>query len=99
MSFIDNKIAQINTLCKKHNVGSLFVFGSVLTERFNQDSDIDMVVNFNPIELNDYVDNYFSLKDSLENLLEREVDLLEDKAIKNPILRNNIDRTKQLIYG
>ena len=58
-----------------------------------------MVVNFNPIELNDYVDNYFSLKDSLENLLEREVDLLEDKAIKNPILRNNIDRTKQLIYG
>ncbi len=88
----------ISTLCSHHQVKQLYVFGSVLTPRFNDESDVDFVVEFHPINLEDYVDNYFSLKDSLEQLLGREVDLLEDKGIQNPILRRNIDQTKQLVY-
>ena len=75
------------------------MFGSILTPRFNADSDVDMVVNFKKIPLETYVENYFGLKDALTSLLGREVDLLEDKGIRNPILRDNIDRTKQLVYG
>ncbi len=92
-------IPLIVTLCKQHKVNKLFAFGSVLTNRFNDKSDIDMVVDFKDVDLMEYADNYFSLKDSLSHLLGREVDLLEDKAIRNPILRKNIDNSKQLIYG
>ena len=58
-----------------------------------------MVVDFDKVDLEDYADNYFDFKFSLEDLLGREVDLLEDKAIRNPILRKNIDKSKRLVYG
>ena len=77
----------------------MFVFGSVLSERFQKDSDIDLIVDFQGVDLYDYADNYFNLKESLENLFQREVDLLEDKAIKNPYLRKSIDSSKVLVYG
>ena len=99
MDLIDRNIDKINDLCLKHRVGKLFVFGSVITNRFKGDSDIDLIVDFKEVDLYDYADNYFDLKFSLENLFNREVDLLEDKAIKNPYLRQSIDSSKQLIYG
>ncbi|WP_259330278.1 nucleotidyltransferase family protein, partial [Bacteroides cellulosilyticus] len=55
----------IINLCKKYKVNKLFVFGSILTNRFNETSDIDMVVDFDKIDLMDYADNYFDLKSSL----------------------------------
>jgi predicted nucleotidyltransferase len=99
MNLIESNIEIIRDLCIKHNVAKLFVIGSVLTNRFNSDSDIDLVVDFNGVELYDYADNYFDLKFSLEGILKHNVDLLEDKAINNPYLRKSIDSTKQLVYG
>ena len=99
MKLIENNIQMIIDLCKKYKVNKLFVFGSILTNRFNETSDIDMVVDFDRIDLMDYADNYFDLKSSLQDLLGREVDLLEEKGILNPILKKNIDNTKQLVYG
>ena len=77
----------------------LFAFGSVLTNRFTDKSDIDLVVDFDKEEVDDYFSNFFDLKYALENLLGREVDLLEEQAIRNPYLKKDIDMTKQLIYG
>ena len=99
MSIIDRNIEKIKALCSKHKVSRLFVFGSVLTERYNQSSDIDFVVDFSDVDIYNYADNYFDLKNSLENLLNRQIDLLEEKAINNPYLRKSIDSSKQLIYG
>ena len=99
MNLIDSNIDNVRTLCKLHKVQRLFVFGSVLSDRFQNDSDIDLIVDFQGVELYDYADNYFDFKESLENLFKREVDLLEDKAIKNPYLRKSIDSSKQLVYG
>lgn len=99
MKFIDNYIQQIIDLCKKHRVKSLYAFGSVLTPKFNSDSDIDLLVDFNAIAAEDYFDNYYSLKESLENIFQREVDLVEDKGIRNNVFRRVVDRTKQIIYG
>lgn len=99
MKLIENNIQMIIDLCKKYKVNKLFVFGSILTNRFNETSDIDMVVDFDRIDLMDYADNYFDLKSSLQDLLGREVDLLEEKGIRNSILKKNIDNTKQLVYG
>jgi predicted nucleotidyltransferase len=99
MNLVDENIEGIKKLCKKHKVRKLFAFGSVLTSKFEQTSDIDLIVDFQDVDLFSYADNYFDLKDSLELLFKREVDLLEDKAIMNPYLRQSIDSSKQLIYG
>ncbi|TVZ26577.1 hypothetical protein JM83_1552 [Gillisia sp. Hel_I_86] len=99
MKIIDKNRDKIKALCNKHKVSRLFVFGSILTDRFKKTSDVDFIVDFEGIELYDYADNYFDLKTSLEKLLKRQVDLLEDKAIKNPYLRQSIDSSKQMIYG
>lgn len=99
MSIIDQNKDQITALCNMHKVAKLFVFGSVLTNKFKKSSDIDFLVDFNNVDLYEYADNYFNLKNSLESLLNRPIDLLEDKAIKNPFLRQSIDSSKQLIYG
>lgn len=98
MSIIEKNIDKIKALCYKHKVASLFVFGSILTNNFKKTSDIDFLVEFTGVDPYDYADNYFDLKKSLENLLKRQIDLLEDKAIKNPYLRQSIDSSKQLIY-
>jgi predicted nucleotidyltransferase len=99
MSIIDRNIEKIKALCSKHKVSRLFVFGSVLTDSYNQSSDIDFVVDFSDVDIYNYADNYFDLKTSLENLLNRQIDLLEEKAINNPYLRKSIDSSKKLIYG
>ena len=99
MDLVEKNIDLIRDLCKNHHVSQLFVFGSILTNRFKKNSDIDFIVDFQGIDLYDYADNYFDLKNSLEHLFKREVDLLEDKAINNPYLRQSIDSSKQLIYG
>jgi len=99
MNIIDKNIDKIRDLCKKHKVGSLFVFGSALNDTFQKNSDIDLIVDFQDVDLYSYADNYFDLKYAFEKLFKREVDLLEDKAIHNPYLRQSIDSTKQLVYG
>lgn len=99
MRIIDKNIDKIKTLCNKHKVARLFVFGSILTDNLKKSSDIDLLVDFSEVALYDYADNYFDLKISLEKLLNRQIDLLEDKAIKNPYLRKSIDSSKRLIYG
>ena len=96
---IEKNMEQITTLCRRYKVRSLSVFGSVLTPRFNQNSDVDLVVDFEDVAPADYADNYFSFKRELEDLFERPVDLVERPAIRNSVFLNNINRTKQLIFG
>ena len=90
---------RIVELCKIHKVNKLYVFGSILTNRFNEKSDVDFIVDFNKNEVSDYFDNFFEFKYSMQDLLNREVDLLEEQSIKNPYLKENIDLSKTLIYG
>ncbi len=97
--FIDNYKIQINALCKENKVKNLFVFGSVLTASFNENSDLDFIVDIDSSDPIDYADHYFKLKFSLEDLLNRPIDLLENKAIKNPFLLQQIEQTKALVYG
>ncbi len=99
MSLIEKNIDKIVALCKKYKVSQLFVFGSILNDNFKSTSDIDLLVDFSDVELYNYADNYFDFKISLEKLLKIKIDLLENKAINNPYLRESIDSSKQMIYG
>ena len=99
MKELQEHIKQINELCDAHDVRSLFAFGSVVSGKLNTDSDIDLIVDIKSKDPIDYSDNYFALKFQLENILERPIDLLESKSIKNPFLKQQIDNTKVLVYG
>ena len=99
MTIIERHISDINKLCSTHRVKELYAFGSVLTEDFNNSSDIDLIVDFDPIDVNQYADNYFDFKFSLEDIFQTPVDLLEEQAIKNPYFRQVVDKQRQLIYG
>ena len=103
MHLIENNLQRIIELCKKYRVKRLFVFGSILTDRFNDDSDVDFSVDFDRDSINadnlDWADLFFGFMDELQNVLKRKVDIVFDDYINNQYFRKELDRTKQLIYG
>lgn len=88
----------IAELCSKHYVKALHVFGSALKPSFNASSDIDLVVLFEGVPPMEYFNNYMDFKEKLEALLGRTVDLIENKAVKNPIFRKILDREMKSLY-
>ena len=74
------------------------LFGSALSRNFSAGSDVDVLVIFDSGENIDLFDKYFELKEQLEGIFKREVDLVVDKKFKNPVLRESIDRTRIIIY-
>lgn len=99
MLSIENHIEELNALCTLYNVEKMYLFGSAVNSNFNEKSDVDLLVKFKPIELAEYFDNYLNFKEKLESLFGREVDLLEEQTLKNPILIQSINKSKELIYG
>ena len=97
--YLDRYKDDINKLCLQNKVKTLYVFGSVLSDRFTTKSDIDLVVDIDSTDPFDYADSYFNLKFALQDLFKRKIDLLENKAIKNQYIRENIEHSKVLIYG
>ena len=96
---IDKNIDEIKNICKQHHISTLFAFGSVLTDNFNAESDIDLLVSFKPLDFGDYADNYFQAAESFEKVFGRRVDLVTDKSLRNPYFIKSINSSKQLIYG
>jgi len=99
MNLISNHIEKVKQLCAAYNVDTMYLFGSALNSNFNANSDVDFLVKFKPIDLALYFENYINFKESLKKLLGREVDVLEEQTLKNPILINSINKSKELIYG
>jgi uncharacterized protein len=99
MNRLDHYSSEISKLCEIHKVKSLYAFGSVLNDKFNTESDIDLVVDFQPLDVLDYADNYFELKFSLEKVFNRSIDLLEEKALRNPYFIKSLNQQRQLVYG
>ncbi len=99
MTLLSAYIDQIKKACAANNVKTLFAFGSVTNNQFRADSDVDLIVDIEETDPLLYSDSYFSLKEQLEKIFNRHVDLLEQKAIRNPFLSREIDQTKVLIYG
>jgi hypothetical protein len=101
MYIITQNIQQIAGICRKFNVMRLWAFGSVLTPRFNAESDIDLLVDFDKskISLENYSSNFFGFQFELESLFNRRVDITENSAVRNLYFRQELDETKSLIYG
>jgi uncharacterized protein len=85
-------------LCKKYHINELSIFGSSIREDFNQNSDVDILVSFGnkaEISLFDLMD----LENEFSKLLKRDVDIVEKEALKNPIRKNRILSTREIIYA
>jgi predicted nucleotidyltransferase len=73
---IDKYKNDIKIFCFKYKVKTFYVFGSALTSNFNDKSDLDFIVDFEPQDTTHYADNYFNLKFALEDTFKRKIDLL-----------------------
>lgn len=96
---IENNREAISELCRLHGVRKMEVFGSILRADFDpQRSDVDVLVEFGEEFANSFA-NFLDLKESLEALFERPVDLLELRAIRNRRLRYYIEQSKSPVYA
>ena len=91
---------KIIELCRQHHVRRLSVFGSAARDDFDPErSDVDLLVDFEPLGEMEYAPNYFALLRSFDALFGRQVDLLTEKSIKNPYLRRSIEGDKVALYA
>ncbi len=96
---LDNYKEDIVMLCKQNHVKSLYVFGSVITDKFTDESDVDLIVDIDLEDPIEYTDCYFNLKFAIIDLIKKPVDLLEQRADIKSYIRQNIDKTKLLFYA
>lgn len=103
MKLIERNINLIRNICKKYRVRRLYVFGSILTDKFNEQSDVDFSVDFDRDTISreelDWADLFFDFIHELEMTLKRRIDVVVDDHISNPVFRKELDNTKQLLYG
>src|SRR5215204_384974 len=99
ISFIENKKPELQQLCKKYAVKSMYLFGSASKGDFKKESDIDLLITFQELTFDKYTDNYFELHEALESLFSRKVDLVTERSLSNPYFIQSIDQTKQLLYA
>lgn len=99
MNIIDQHKTELDRACMNFKVNELYAFGSVITENFNSDSDIDFLVSIDSKDPIEYGENYFELKFELERIFKRKIDLLEQKAITNKIFMGLINQKKRLVYA
>jgi uncharacterized protein len=88
---------QISAFCRKYGIKQLALFGSILSERFQPESDVDIMVSFLPEHHCSYFD-LLDIKNELEDITGRDVDLVEKDSIKNPYRKKSIFNNMRVIY-
>ena len=98
-TLIEHNREKLKKICIKNQVAELYVFGSALTNDFSDQSDLDFAYvlkeDLSPIE---YGDAFFGLMEDLERLFDRKIDLVSYRVVKNPIFKQELDRTKKSLY-
>ncbi|MBR4535877.1 MAG: nucleotidyltransferase domain-containing protein [Bacteroidales bacterium] len=93
-------LPKVIQILKEHKVKDAYLFGSVLSSRFNEDSDVDFLVSYetfdDPVA---FGDNIWDLRFALEDNLHRDVDLINEDNLKNPYFIQELNETKYKIYG
>jgi len=91
---------ELRDLCRRFQVRRLDVFGSAARGDFDPArSDLDFLVEFEPLQPGAYVDAFFGFKEALEQLFAKQVDLVTAASIRNPYFRQNVERTRALLYA
>lgn len=99
-SIILSDINTIRQLFKQHKIEKAHVFGSVVTKDFNENSDIDFLIRFEPgIDPLEKGGLWWNLYDTLRDYFNREIDLVTENSLRNPYFFEELNQTKKLIYG
>lgn len=90
----------IRTLCERHRVRRLYLIGSAATDEFDAGrSDVDFMVESEPHERRGFDDVYFVLREGLENVLGRKIDLIERHCVRNPVVIHSMETHKVPLYA
>ena len=96
---LENRREDIKGICQTLKVKRLYAFGSVVSEEFRKDSDIDFLISFaDNLTIEEYTNNYFSIHYRLRELFHREIDIVTERTLSNPYFIESINETKELIY-
>jgi len=96
---VKNKLSELKNICLMLSVKRLYVFGSVVSDRFNAESDMDFLISFSEnLTVEEYTNNYFTLQYKLRDLFKRNIDLVTERTLSNPYFIESINESKQLIY-
>ena len=99
ISLFTKNAEQLRAIAKRRRVRHLAVFGSVARNDFDAArSDVDLLVEFDPLEPIERAEAYLGLLADLEALFERPVDLVERSALRNPIVRESIEASQVTVY-
>jgi hypothetical protein len=98
MNELNTHKEELQSLCKKLKIKSLYAFGSVVKNVSHDYNDLDFIVNIVEEDPISYSDKYFDLKENLKSIFDKPIDLLEEKAITNPHFLNAINKYKVKIY-
>ena len=97
---IKNNTKKLNIIFKNHKIEKAYIFGSALSDNFNENSDVDFLVKFKeglqPLEKGEL---WWNLHDTLRTYFNREIDIVTENSLKNPYFIKELNETKQLIYG
>lgn len=97
---VESKRAEVTELCRRRGVRRLELFGSAARDDFDvARSDLDFLVEFEEARGGSALDSWFGLKDELESIFARPVDLVAFDAVVNPYVRSSIRKSRQLVYG
>ena len=97
---VEPKREQIAAICREYSVRRLALFGSALRDDFDPSrSDLDFVVEFQPLPAGTYASTYFGLIEALERLFERPVDLVEAASVRNPYFQQEIESHQEPLYA
>lgn len=98
MENIEQYQKQIKKICETLPIKRLGLFGSLLSKKFTPESDIDVLVVFEQKTDIDFFSSYFELKEKLEEIFHKPIDLVIDKNFKNPYFRKSVEKTRKIIY-
>ncbi|MEJ2854676.1 MULTISPECIES: nucleotidyltransferase family protein [unclassified Saccharothrix] len=94
------RLSEVEDLCRALGVRRLDVFGSAVGDSFDVvSSDVDVLVEFDAGPGFDYFGSYFALKEGLERLFDRPVDLVSGSSIRNPYFRQRVMETREQLYA
>ena len=100
VSLINAKRVALEDLCKEFRVKKLEVFGSAATDQeFSEGSDLDFLVEFDRDSALVLTDQYFGLLQALQDLFDREIDLLTPRSLKNPYFIRSVEQSRRLLYA
>lgn len=97
---LEKRMEDLKRICKSLNIKEIYAFGSVVSNTFDNESDLDFLISFeDDLSIDEYTNNYFDLHYKLRALFNREIDIVTERTLSNPYFIKSINETKELIYA